>query len=811
MNSLWLDVKYGLRGLAKQPAFALLAVLALALGIGSATTIFSVIQNVLLDPYPYQNVDRNVSIQVRDVTSTRPGGRNGFEAREFLDYQDQTRDVFEDVIAGGFEDVLYTTAEGTEQFNGGLFSGNCFGFLGIPAALGRTLTPEDAEPGAPSVFVMSHKAWVTRFGQDPSIIGRTFVLNGVPTTLVGIMPARFTKLAADFYRPVVLDRADPVESRRFFMFQARLRPGVTIEQAEAKMSLVAQQQAKVLPKNYPDKFTVKVLTWVDGIVGQFRKTLYTLGAAVALLLLIACANVANMLLSRGAAREKEMAVRASLGAGRARLVRQLLVESVLLALLGAIVGCGFAHFGIKALVTAIPEGLIPREARIQLNVPVLLFSLVVAFLTAVVFGLVPALQTARRDLVEPLRDSAKGLGGGSRGGRLRRALVVVEVALSLVLLAGAGLLMRSFVKLQTVDLGLNPENVLSVRVPLPRGPYQTAAARRQFFEQVLSRVQALPGVVTVTATSSLPPFFGVGTEVDVPGRAHEETWRAIFQLCSEGYFPTLELRLLRGRLLTEQEVDEGRKVAVVNQLLVERFFGQEDPIGRTITLKNMATHPESPVADPQFEVVGVVANAKNQGVQDPPMPEAFIPYTVTGAHERGILVRTAGPPEALLNNVRREIWAVDRNVAITLAGSLTGYLRRFSYAEPRLSLVILGVFAAVGLVLVALGVYSVVAYTVSRQTHEIGIRMALGASRVDVLKMVLRMGLGLIGVGVVVGVATSLAATRVMASQLFGVTPHDPPTLALAVVVVAVAGFSACYFPARRATRVDPMVALRYE
>jgi putative ABC transport system permease protein len=812
MQSLWADLKYGLRGLRKQPSFTLLGVLALALGIGSATTIFSVIRNVLLDPYPYMDVERNISVQIRDSKdSLRARGRGFFHTAEFLDYAEQTKDVFEDVIAGGFEDVLYSTPQGTEQFNGGLFSGNCFRFLGVPAAHGRLFDEEDARPDAPPVFVMSHKMWVKHFAGDPGIVGRSFVLNGVPTTLAGIMPKRFTKLAADLYRPVVLDRADPVRSRQFYMFQARLKKGVTLEQAEARMNVVARQLAKVYPKDYPDQFTVKVLTWVDGIVGQFKTTLYTLGAAVGLLLLISCANVANMLLGRGASREKEMAVRASLGAGRGRLVGQLLVESLALALLGAVVGCGFAYLGLPALVAAIPEGLIPREAQIRLDVPVLLFSLGVAALTAVVFGLVPALQTVRRDLVEPLRDSGKGLSGGSRGGRLRGALVVAEVALSLVLLAGAGLLMLSFVKLQSQDLGLNPENVLFARLPLPRGQYTTAAAKRQFFSQVIERVRALPGVVSAAATTSLPPYGGPRSEVDVPGREHAETWRAIFQLCSADYFKTLGLRHLRGRLLDERDVDEGRKVAVVSQLFVDQYFGTDDPLGRTITLRALATQPESPVEDPRFEVVGVVATVMNQGIRDAPMPEAFVPYTITGSYDRGLLVRTAGPPEALANSVRDAIWAVDRNVAVTLAGSLVRYLTQFSYAEPRLGLVILGVFASVGLVLVSLGVYSVVAYTVSRQTHEIGIRVALGASRADVLRMVFRMGLGLIGLGVLVGVAVSLGATRVMAHQLFGVTPHDPASLAVAVAVVALAGAAACYFPARRATRVDPMVALRYE
>jgi putative ABC transport system permease protein len=805
------DLRHALRGLRKHPAFAALAVLALALGIGATTTIFSVIQNVLLDPFPYVQSDRVVAFQIRDAKSSRPGGRTAFQVREFLDYKEQIQ-VFEDVIAGGFEDVLYRSNEGAEQFNCGLMSGNTFLFLGVPALFGRILLPDDARPGAPPVFVMSHKVWIKHFNGDPAIVGRTFVLSGVSTTLVGIMPSRFTKLAADIYKPVVLDRADPEAANRYFVLQARLKPGVTLAEAQAHISVVAQNVSKQYRQNYPEKFTVKVVSWVDSIVGQFRKTLYTLAAAVGLLLLIACSNVANMLLSRAATRSKEMAIRASMGATRPRLVQQLLIESFLLAVMGAALGCGFAHFGLKALVAAIPEGLIPREAVIRLNLPVLVFSLGVAALTSMIFGLVPALQTARKDLVEPLRDSAKGATGGSRGGRLTGALVVVEIALSLVLLAGAGLLMRSFVKLQTVDLGLDPANVLHARIPLPRGQYQTATEKQALFRQMLTRVQALPGVISATTVSSLPPYGGIRSEIELSGKgAHAQKWDAIFQLVSEGYFRTLGLRLLQGRLFSQAEVIDGRKVAVVNRTLVEKYFGPENPIGRQLTLKMLAAFPQGKVDDPVFEIIGVVADARNQGVTDPIMPEAFIPYSITGGFERGLLVRTATAPLPMVNSVRREVWAVDRNIALTMIGSLTDSLKQFSYAEPRFGLVVLGVFAVVGLLLVALGVYSVVAYMVSRQIRDIGIRMALGATRAQVMRLVLRRGLLLIGGGIVIGLGASVLVTRVLADQLYGVAPRDTATLAGVIGVVVVAGLAACWFPAWRATRVDPMVALRAE
>jgi predicted permease len=584
-----------------------------------------------------------------------------------------------------------------------------------------------------------------------------------------------------------------------------------MQQAEADLTVIAHRLERVYPKDYPKKYTIQVETLADSVVGRFKTVLYTLLGAVGLLLLIACSNVANMLLARASAREKEMAVRASLGASRWRLIRQLLLESLLLALSGAGAGCLVAYGGIKALVAAIPDNTIPAESVIGLNVPVLLFSLSVAVFTALLFGLAPALHMVRPDIVEPLKDSGKGVSGGFRHGKLRSSLVVVEVALSLVLLVGAGLLMRSFVALEQVDLGLNPDNVLVARLPLPKEQYKTVAAKQHFFRELLQRLYALPGVVAATETSTLPPYGGIPSEVDVPGKTHSEKWNAIFQLCSEGYFPTVGIRTLRGRLLSDADVNDGRKVAVVNQTLVNRYFGKEDPIGRQIKLSMLETVPEPPVKNPVFEIIGVVVDAKNQGIQEPPSPEVWVPYTVTGAFERGILVRTSQDPLPMLNTVRREIWAVDRNVALTLTGSLKDFLKSFSYSEPRFSLILLGVFAGVGLVLVAIGVYSVIAYTVSRQTHEIGIRMALGASHADVLRMVMRMGLRLIGLGTVAGLATSFGVTRLLASQLWQVSPYDPVTISAVVFVVATAGFAACYFPARRATRVDPMVALRYE
>jgi putative ABC transport system permease protein len=811
LEGLAKDFRYAARMLLKKPGFTAIAIVTLGLGIGASTAMFSVIDNVLLNPFPYKHGNDIVALGIHDTNDVRVNDSNRyFQGPEFIDYAQQTQS-FQEEIGGAYEDVLYTSAQGTQQFAGGVVTPNTFDFLGVPAMVGRAPTPDDVKPGATPVFAMSYKMWVKYFGQDPSIVGHSFVLNDVPTTLVGIMPPRFTKLGSDLWRPVAMDRADPQLANLYFNFQGLLKPGVAPQQAEAELNGIAHRLSQVYPKNYPKQFSARIIPLAESVVGDFQGTLYALAAAVGLLLLIACSNVANMLLAQATAREKEIAIRAAMGAGRWRIIRQLLIESFLLALGGAAVGCLFAYGGIKGIVRAIPDGAIPHESVIRLNVPVLLFTLGIAVATAMLFGLAPALQAAKRDIVEPLKDSGRGVSGGFRRGKLRSVLVVVEVALSLVLLVGAGVMMHTFVKLADADLGFDPTNILVARLPFPKGQYTTAAEKQQFFSALLARVDALPGVVAATETSTFPPYGGIGTTVDIPGKVHTDDWRAIFQVCSEGYFPTLGLRLMRGRLFSNVDVNDARKVAVVNQTLVTKYFGTDDPVGREIKINELATLKPDPVVDPTFEIVGVTADEKNSGIQDPIRPELFIPYTVTGAYQRGILVRTSRDPMLLLNPVRDQIWAVDRSVALTLTGTLTDYLKQFSYSGPRFTLTLLGIFAGVGLVLVALGVYSVTAYTVSRQTHEIGIRMALGAGRSDVLRMVMWMGLQLVVLGVAVGLMASFGATRAIASQLWGVSAHDPVTFAGVAAVLFVVGCAACYFPARRATRVDPMVALRYE
>ena len=597
--------------------------------------------------------------------------------------------------------------------------------------------------------------------------------------------------------------------QRWFLL-GHLKSGISVKQAEADFTVVAKHLATVYPTEYPKRFTVFMDSLTNLVVGRFKTTLYIVLAAVGLLLLIGCGNVANLLLARATTREKEFAIRSALGASRWKLIRQLLVESMLLAIGGAAMGTLLAWGGLKSLVALIPQNIIPAEAVIRLNTPVLAFTLGVAALTALVFGLVPALKAARKDLNEPLRDSGKGISGGFRHGRLRDAVVVLEVGLSLTLLVGAGLLMRSFVALREVHLGLQPDHVLVARLPLPVDRYKTADQVAGFYRPLLQRLKALPGVLQATETSTLPPYGGIPSDIEIPGKTHAEKWNAMFQLVSEGYFPVLKLQFVDGRAFTEAEVNGARKLAIVNQTFVKKYLSNENPIGKQVRIAQLAEF-EDPVKEPMFEIIGFVADAKNRGLQDPVEPEIWIPYTVTGSAFRGILVRTAKDPMNMMNTLQQEIWATDRNVAVTLTGTLEGYISQFSYAGPRFGFMLMTIFSCIGLVLVTLGVYSVLAYTTARRRHEIGIRMALGAEGSDVLRLVVKMGLRLVAIGVGLGMIASLALGRVIATQLWGVSPYDAWTLTCVPALLIITGLLACWIPARRAASVDPLVALRYE
>lgn len=798
----------GVRAIAKDRSFFFTAVLALALGIGSTTAIFSVIDNVLLEPFPYTDGQRLYAIDIHDKSSTDEFGREFFSPPEFLDYQEQNH-IFDRSIGVRRDGVLMTGAGAPLSFDGAMVTGNTFEFLGMRPLLGRTITPEDAKAGAPPVFVLSYKVWRKRFGSDPAVLGKTFTLNDKPTTLIGIMPQRFAWWGADLWIPTVIDRADTGPNAQFFSMLGHLKPGLAPNAASAELQILANRFSKVYPKNYPKQFEVHVQSLVDNVVGKFRKTLYTLLAAVGLLLLIACGNVANLLLAKATAREKEFAIRSTLGARRFHLIRQLMVESILLSLAGAGVGCAFAFAGLKGLVALIPQFTFPDEASIRLNTPVLLATLGAAILTALIFGLAPALGASKRDLNEPLKTSGRG-NSGFRRGRLRNVLIVSEVALSLVLLAGAGLLMRSFLLQRNVDLGFQTVNVLTTRIQLPAKQYKTAAQQNRFLNDLLPKLQAIPGVVSASGALAFPPFGGIDTEFDIAGKTESEKLKGQMILCSPEFFATLRIRLLKGRLLTQQDVNGQRKVATVNQTFASKYFGAEDPIGKRIKLSALEAAPE-PVVNPWFEIVGITSDIKNHGVRESVLPEAYAPYSFASYGVFGLLLRTAANPSALSKAMDNEIWAMNKSIVPQFTNTMEDALDLFEFSKPRFGLTLFAVFAAIGLILVSLGVYSVISYTVTQQSHEIGIRMALGATAGNVRSLVIRTGLRFVFLGIAVGLMLAIISTRMLSSEFYGVSPYDPLTLITVVAVLVMVGLAACYLPSRRATRVDPVISLRYE
>jgi len=804
------DFRFALRGLKKDRRFAFIAIFALALGIGASTAIFSVVYNALFQPFAYKDPQRLVAIRVADLD--QPGNWRGvFIFDEFQEIQKQNH-VFTEMVANLEDDMVYAAGDNSSLLSGNYVTPGTFEFYGVPPFLGRSLEPGDYRAGAPPVFVMRYATWVNKFGADPSWIGKTFELNGISRTLVGIAAPRFVWGGANLWMPRGPDepKVNRQNPHQYWGIVARIRPGVSLDQASADLNVIAQRLSKIYPDEYPKRFAVEAASFVSAVIPQrFRNALYIFSAAVGLLLLIGCGNVANLLLARATTREKEFAVRSALGASRSRLIRQLLVESFLLALGGVLVGIFFAWGGVKIIAGVIPDFTIASETVIEMNGAVLVFALIVGVCTVFVFGLVPALQASRCDLNESLRETGKGLIGASRTG-LRYAVIVSELALALTLLFTAGLFVRSFIALQRVPLGLRTDHVLTARLPLPPERYKTAKQIDSFFRPLLTRLQTVPGVAYAAETSCLPPYGGVRSAIEVYGKSHSEKWDGLLDLVSEDYFSVLRMPLLSGRIFSEAEVSDAAHVAVINETFQRRYFGKEDPIGHKIQLYQ-DWEPSGALKNQWFEILGVIGDAQNRGLHEPVDPEAWVPYTVTGTFVRGVLVRTTNDPNPMLKTVAREIWATDPSVAMAEPNTLDYFLDLFTFAQPRFGLWIVGLFAGIGLVLVTVGVYSVIAYSTARRTHEIGLRMALGAAAGDVLKMVVRQGLFLLAAGIAIGMAISLALARVIVSELWGVSPYDPLTMAMVAALLLVTGLLACWIPARRATSVNPLAALRCE
>lgn len=815
MDTLLQDVRYGIRQFARNPGFTAIASLALALGIGANTAIFSAVNTVLLQPLPFKDQQRLVWLWERDLRTDDP--RNPVSPVSFAAFRDETR-VFEGI--GSSRDEMYNlTGEGEpETLIAYRFSHDFFQVLGTPPLLGRTFLAEEDRPGAPHVVVLSYGLWTRRFAADPGIMGRSITLDGESHTVVGVMPKGFQHPKfTELWTPLALT-PEQAASRdiRFLRLVARLKPGVTIDQAQTAVDRVAARLAALYPESHA-RWGAIVNPIESRYTGDVKPALLVLLGAVGFVLLIACANVANLLLARGAGRLREVAVRAALGASRRRVVRQLLSESLLLALFGGALGTLFAQWGLSALLGLFPKNVfnvaIPRLDEIRLDAGVLAFTLLVSLATGLLFGLLPALQVSRVGLGEALQHATRGSGGVPPGQRLRSALVVAEVALAVVLVTGGTLMLKSFLKLQGSVLGFDPKGLLTARVLLPEYRYADAPKRLAFFEQAMSGIRALPGVEAVGATPFLPlsgwssgrSFRVEGQAPPAPGQEPEAELRVV----NDDYFRAMRIGLVKGRAFAESDREGTTRVAIINETMARRFFAEEDPLGRRVWLQYRASDAPD---DPRHlrEIVGVVGDVRHYGLTQPAVPEIYLAWRQDPVELIGFAVRTSADPMSLAKGVREAVWSVDKDQPVTMAMSYE-QLAADSITLQRASARLVSFFAGVALLLAALGIYGVMAYAVARRTHEIGVRMALGARAHDVIRLVLGQGMRLAGIGAALGLVASLALTRVLSALLYGVSATDPASFASVLGLVAAAALLACYIPARRATRVDPMVALRYE
>jgi putative ABC transport system permease protein len=803
VGTLLQDLRYGFRLLRKRPGFTFVTVLTLALGIGANTAIFSVVNATLLKPLPYGQPERVMTIWQNDLK----GGveREDVSPANFLDYRERNQ-VFEEMAA--IEPYSHSlTGEGEpESFKSWAVTEGFFRTLGANALHGRTFVPEEHQRGNARAVVIGHGLWQRRFGGDPSLVGRQFILNGQPHTVVGVMPPEFQyPEGREMWVPRYALAGDAqMRGTTYLRAVGRLKSGVTPEQARADMTRVAE----ALGREYPQTngaMGVTVVPLPEQLTGHIRPALMALLAAVGLVLLIACANVANLLLARGLEREREFAVRTALGAGRARLVRQLVTESFVLALAGGAAGVLLSRWIIDLILAFTPEGLLGAR-QVVVDARVLAFAAAAAVATSFVFGLLPSLQSSKPNLTGALKEGGRTGAGSLSRHRLRGALVVAEVAMSLVLLVGAGLLIRSFVRLLRVDPGFAAGRIAALEVHV-WGKYRTPEERRAFFDDTLSRVSALPGVEAAGAASSLPfiqmdsaaPFTIEGRPAPAPG----EEPSAYSITATTDYFRAMNIPLREGRTFQTSDREETTTVAVVNETMARRHWPGESPVGRRFTVD----WEGQPVT---LEIVGVVGDVRHRGLDAEPRPEFFIPHAQDSSGSMIYVVRTTTDPRALLPSVKSAIWAVNKDIPFDRAVTMEQLMTK-SLGERRFTLLLLGSFALLSLVLAGVGLYGLVSFSTSQRTHEIGVRLALGAARRDIFRLVVGQGMLLTFAGVGIGVVAALAATRLISGLLFGVSALDPATYAAVALLLSAVSLLACYLPARRATKVDPMEALRYE
>ncbi len=810
MQTLLQDLKYGLRMLAKSPGFTIIAVLTLALGIGANTAIFSVINATLLARLPYSHPDRLVMVWEHHPSRGFP--HNSVSPGNFLRWQDANT-VFDQMAA--FVDIradLTGTGE-PEQMPGQAVTPNLFPLLGINARLGRTFVTEEGRPGNDGVVVLSDGLWQRRFGGAPDIVGKKIMLGGKSAIVVGVMPSGFQLLIqrgsfigehAQFWSPLAFKPEDRTPIGRYLMVVARLKPGVALAQAQSQMDSISADLAKQFPE-IDTGWGTQLVGLHDQFFGSIRPALLVLLGAVGFVLLIACANVANLLLGRAARRRRELAIRFTMGASRARIARQLLTETMILAVAGGSAGALLAFWGADLLLALSPKGLIDSHA-LKVDFRVLAFLTALTVLTGLLFGLLPALFATRTSPGDSLKEGERNFGVPVRGKRARNFFVIGEIGLALVLLTGSGLLVKSFLRLLNVSPGFDPHNLLMLKVDLPSTRYSKDPEVIAFFADLLQRIKALPGVESASASSSLP-FTGIGsgTSFTIEGRPASpgNELNTEVRVVEPDYFRTMQIPLQQGRLFTSQEDARESHVVIVSEALVRKYFPNQNPLGKKITIDMKDQNVPS-------EIVGLVGDVKHHGLDSTPRPTIYWPHPELVYNSMTLVVRSETDPIPLTRSIRAIVQSLDPDLPVSEVRTMEQWMSD-NVAQARFNTLLLGIFSAVALLLAVIGIYGVMSATITERTHDIGVRMALGATPRDIWRHTLAAGAIITLAGVSAGLAASLMLTRLLASLLYEVKPGDPATFALVTIVLASVALLACYLPARRALRVDPMIALRYE
>ena len=804
------DVRFGLRMIRKSPGFAAVAILTLAIGIGANAAIFSFVDAVLLKPLPYPHPEQIVQVWEKPPKSER----NGVSTMNFLDWKNQNT-VFQAIAAETGGSVTLSGGQNPVQLRGSRVSAPYFEVFGIKPVLGRAFAPDEDQPGKDQVVILSHRIWESRFATDPALVGRKIILDNRPYTVIGILPAntRFDRGWQDIWTPLAFQSQDMTRNFHWMRVWARLKPGVNIGAARQQMKGIGGRIARAYPTSNKD-WSVTVDLFQDRAVGdRLRSSLWILLAAVAAVLLIACVNLANLLLVRASAREREVAIRSAIGAKSWRLLRQFLVESILLAFFGGCAGVAIAIGLMRVLKLSLPPFYLPSEAHIALDLRALFFMGALVLITGVLFGIAPALQVMRVNAADSLKEGSRSSTTGASGLRLRSVLIVSEVALAFVLLSSAGLLIRSFYQLQQVDTGFDSTNVITTWLPMDDKQYTQGAQINEYYKQILDSIQSVPGIRDVATTSALPlQGWGYGMPFQIAGKPVVDVSNrpgAFFKMVSASYFRALGMRLRKGRGLSETDPQASAPVAVINETMVAKYFKDEDPIGKRILIQKIVPAKHELGADVPWQIVGVVADEK-VGDLDDSSPGVYVPVDQSPSVGAGLVIRGNLDPTRLMKSIERAIWQVNKNQALSDTRTLE-QVKSESLGGNRLRTYLLLAFAAIALLLAAIGLFGVISYTVNQRTHELGLRAALGASSWNLLQLVVRHGLRLTALGLFIGVAGSLALTHLLKSLLFEVSPRDPLSLVLAGLVLALVAAAASFIPASGATRVDPMIALRYE